>query len=704
MDFEDSLIVGDNEIGFKTGEIARQASGSVLVTLGGTVVLATACSKDEAAEDISFVPLVVDYLERTYSAGKIPGGFFKREGKPSEKEVLISRLVDRPIRPLIPEGYYNETQIVVMVLSHDQENDTHPLAVTGASAALAISDIPFNGPVGAVKIGLVDGQFIINPTVKQLAESKMDMVVAGTASAVTTIEGRMEDVDESTVYSAVEVAHREVQKIVEFQRKFVEKVGKQKKFFTPPEIPAELKEEVNARFGSFIEKINTTPSKEERGNLKKEIINTLKEKYEEDEWWQVEKVIGDRQKELMRKMILQEERRIDGRRINEIRPIECKIKTLPCPHGSAIFRRGETVSLSAVTLGSKRDEQKIDHLIGEDFKRFMLHYNFPPFSVGEVRFMRGPGRREIGHGILAENSLLPVIPGEEEFPYTIRLVSDILESNGSSSMATVCASSLALMDAGIPVKKHVAGISIGLIKEGNEYCLLTDILGDEDFMGDMDFKVAGTREGITGIQLDTKIQDLTLDIVKLGLERAKEARLKVLDLMEKTIPAPRESLSEFAPRVLTLEVPIDKIGRIIGPSGKTIKKIVRDSGAEVEIDDETGVVTIFGDDKISVGQAESMVRGAIKDVEVGEVYEGEVKKILPFGAIVSIGGGKDGLVHISELAHYHVNKVEDLLSVGDKLSVKVKRIGDDGKIDLSRKALIAKNNNNTRENKTSQGG
>ncbi len=704
MDFEDSLIVGDNEIGFKTGEIARQASGSVLVTLGGTVVLATACSKDEASEDISFVPLVVDYLERTYSAGKIPGGFFKREGKPSEKEVLISRLVDRPIRPLIPEGYYNETQIVVMVLSHDQENDTHPLAVTGASAALAISDIPFNGPVGAVKIGLVDGQFIINPTVKQLAESKMDMVVAGTASAVTTIEGRMEDVDESTVYSAVEVAHREVQKIVEFQRKFVEKVGKQKKFFTPPEIPAELKEEVNARFGSFIEKINTTPSKEERGNLKKEIINTLKEKYEEDEGWEVEIVIGDREKVLMRKMILQEERRIDGRRINEIRPIECKIKTLPCPHGSAIFRRGETVSLSAVTLGSKRDEQKIDHLICEDFKRFMLHYNFPPFSVGEVRFMRGPGRREIGHGILAENSLLPVIPEEEEFPYTIRLVSDILESNGSSSMATVCASSLALMDAGIPVKKHVAGISIGLIKEGNEYCLLTDILGDEDFMGDMDFKVAGTREGITGIQLDTKIQDLTLDIVKLGLERAKGARLKVLDLMEKTIPAPRESLSEFAPRVLTLEVPIDKIGRIIGPSGKTIKKIVRDSGAEVEIDDETGVVTIFGDDKTSVGQAESMVRGAIKDVEVGEVYEGEVKKILPFGAIVSIGGGKDGLVHISELAHYHVNKVEDILSVGDKLRVKVKRIGDDGKIDLSRKALIAKNNNNSRENKTSQGG
>jgi polyribonucleotide nucleotidyltransferase len=702
MRFEDSLIVGDNEIHFQTGTVAKQASGAVMVSLGGTVVLATACSKEESQEGLSFIPLVVDYLERTYSAGKIPGGFFKREGKPSDKEILISRLVDRPIRPLMPEGYSNETQIVVMVLSHDQENDTPPLAVTGASAALTISDIPFNGPVGAVKVGLIDGQFIINPSVTQLAESKMDMVVAGTSSAVTTIEGKLDDVNESTVYSAIEVAHREIQKIVQFQKKFAEKVGKQKRFFEPVSISEELIEEVSSRFGSFIDKMNNTPSKGERKKLKNEILDNLKEKYEEDEWWKVEKVIEDKQKELMRKMILEKERRIDGRQIDEIRSIECKVKTLPCPHGSAIFRRGETVSLSAVTLGSKRDEQKIDHLIGEDFKRFMLHYNFPPFSVGEVRFMRGPGRREIGHGLLAENSLLPVIPGEEEFPYTIRLVSDILESNGSSSMATVCASSLALMDAGIPVKKHVAGISIGLIKEKQDYRILTDILGDEDHMGDMDFKVAGTREGITGIQLDTKIQDLTLDIVKEGLGRAKEARLKVLDLMEKKIPAPRESLSEFAPRILTLEVPIEKIGRIIGPSGKTIKKIVRDSGAEVEIDDESGVVTIFGDDKFSVGQAEAMVRGAIKDVEVGEVYEGEVKKVLPFGAIVSIGGGKDGLVHISEIAHYHVNKVEDVLSVGDKLRVKVKRIGDDGKIDLSRKALISKSKHDSKEGNNKQ--
>jgi len=698
MEFRESISVGDKEIYFETGSIAKQAAGAVLVSLGGTVVLATACSKQEGKEGLPFVPLVVDYLERTYSAGKIPGGFFKREGKPSDKEILISRLVDRPIRPLIAEGYTCETQIVVMVLSHDQENDTHPLAVSGASAALAISDIPFNGPIGAVKVGLIDGQFIINPSVEQLAESRMDMVVAGTDSAVTTIEGKMIDVDESTVYSGIEVAHREIQKIVQFQKKMMEKVGKQKRTFEPAVIPSEIEQEVSSRFGSYIDKLIVTPSKNERQNLKSEILENFKEKYEEDELWKVEKVIDDKQKKAMRKMILEQGKRIDGRRIDEIRPIECKVKALPRPHGSAIFRRGETVSLSAVTLGSKRDEQKIDHLIGEDFKRFMLHYNFPPFSVGEVRFMRGPGRREIGHGNLAEHSLFPVVPDEEEFPYTIRLVSDILESNGSSSMATVCASSLALMDAGIPVTKHVAGLSIGLIKEASDYRILTDILGDEDHMGDMDFKAAGTREGITGIQLDTKIQDLNLNIVKEALERAREGRLKILEIMEKTIPAPRESLSEFAPRVITFEVPNEKIGRIIGPSGKTIKQIVRESGAEVEIDDETSMVTIFGDDKISVGKAESMVRGAIKDVETGEVYEGEVKKILPFGAIVSIGGGKDGLVHISEIAHYHVNKVEDVLSVGDKLRVKVKRVGDDGKIDLSRKALISKNKDDTANN------
>ncbi|MEO0293815.1 MAG: polyribonucleotide nucleotidyltransferase [candidate division WOR-3 bacterium] len=690
MEFRDCLIVGGKEICFETGSLARQAEGSVFVSLGGTVVLATVCSKEEEEKEVSFAPLVVDYLERTYSAGKIPGGFFKREGKPSEKEILVSRLVDRPIRPLIPEGYAKETQIVIMVLSHDQENDTPNLAILAASLALAISDIPFDGPIGAVRIGLVGDSFIINPTVSQLAQSKMDLVVAGTSSAVTMIEGKLDDVEDSKVYSAIEIAHREVERIVQFQRKFAEKIGKPKKVFEPIKIPDKLREEVVSRYGSFIYKLNTTPYKEERKILKKEILEDVKKRYSEEECRYVEMIIEERQKELMRKMILEEGKRIDGRNLDEIRPIECKVRALPRPHGSAIFRRGETVSLSAVTLGSKRDEQKLDHLIGEDYKRFMVHYNFPPFSVGEVKAIKGPGRREIGHGILAENSLLPVIPNEEKFPYTIRIVSDILESNGSSSMATVCASSLALMDAGVPVKKHVAGVSVGLVKEGGNYRLLTDIIGEEDHMGDMDFKVAGTREGITGIQLDTKIQDLTLDIIKEGLNRAREGRIKIIEIMEKVIPAPRESLSEFAPRILTFEVPVDKISRIIGPAGKTIKKIVRESDTEIEIDDETGAITIFGDNKESVQKAESMIRRTIKDVEEGEIYEGEVKKLLPFGAIVSIGEGRDGLIHISEIAHYHVNRVEDVLSVGDKLKVKVKRVGEDGRIDLSRKALIAK--------------
>lgn len=697
MEWKDSIKIGDSEITFETGNIARQAQGAVKVTLGGTVVLATACSKWETQEGISFTPLTVDYLERTYSAGKIPGGFFKREGKPSEKEILISRLADRPIRPLIPEDYTSETQLVIIVLSHDQENDTPPISVTAASAALSISDIPFNGPVGAVKVGLIGDEFIINPTVSELEESKMEMVVAGTSTSVTTIEGHMDEVDEDTVYTGIEIAHREIKKLTEFQQKFRGKVGKQQRRYESPQIPVNLREEVLDKAGSSINKLNSIPSKVERTNLRREILEEIKQDYEEDDWWMIESIINEEQKKSMREMVFKKGNRIDGRLLNEIRPIECKVSSLPRPHGSSTFRRGETVSLAAVTLGSKRDEQKLDRLIGEDYKRFMVHYNFPPFSVGEVRWMRGPGRREIGHGILSERSLSTVIPDEDDFPYTIRLVSDILESNGSSSMATVCASSMALMDAGIPIKKHVAGLSIGLIKEGNDYRLLTDILGDEDHMGDMDFKVAGTRKGITGIQLDTKIQDLNLEIIKEGLRRSREGRLEILEKMEKTIPRPRGFLSEFAPRIATIKVPSDKIGQLIGPSGKTIKKIIRESGAEIEIDDEEEIATIFADDKEAVEKAEAMIRGIIKEVESGEVYEGEVKKILPFGAIVSIGSGKDGLLHISEIAHYHVNKVEDILSVGDKVRVKVKRVGNDGKIDLSRKALIDKNKKKGRE-------
>jgi polyribonucleotide nucleotidyltransferase len=535
---------------------------------------------------------------------------------------------------------------------------------------------------------LSGGQFIVNPTVSELEDSRMEMVIAGTSSAITMIEGKMDKVDEDTVATAIEIAHREIKNLVRFQEDLKATVGQPERSYEQLKIPSELHQEVIGKVEKLAEKLNTTPGKKERSIFRRNLIGKVKPEYPEEQHCLIDRIIDKYQKEDMRKRILKEGKRIDGRRLDEVRPIHCEVGNLPRPHGSAIFRRGETVSLSAVTLGSKRDEQKLDRLIGEDYKRFMVHYNFPPFSVGEVRWMRGPGRREIGHGILAERSLRYVIPDEESFPYTIRLVSDILESNGSSSMATVCACSLAMMDAGIPVKSHVAGLSIGLVKEGMDYQLLTDILGDEDFMGDMDFKVAGTREGITGIQLDTKIGDLSIDIIKEALRRATEGRLEILEEMEKTIPRPREMLSKYAPRITRLPIPRDKIGEIIGPAGKTIREIIDKTKAEIEIDDEEAIVLISARDKDDVERAEAMIRGIIKEVQPGEVYEGEVKKILPFGAIVNIGRGKDGLLHISEIAHYHVNKVEDILSVGDKIRVKVKRVDKGGKIDLSRKALI----------------
>ncbi len=693
MEYTGSLKIGDKEIVFDTGKHARLAAGSAKVSCGGTVVLVTACSEWEPSENLDFVPFTVDYLERTYSAGKIPGGFFKREGRPSEKEVLISRLIDRPLRPLIPEDYSYETQVVAIVLSHDQENDTHTLAVCGASAALSISDIPFNGPIGAVKIGLVNDQFIVNPTVSELENSKIDMSIAGTSSAITMIEGKMDEVGEDIIATAIEIAHREIKKLVRFQEDLKAKVGKEERAYARQEIPSTLHNEVLGKVDGMVDKLIRISDKQDRWRFKKSIIDRTTAEYPEEQHHFIREIIDECQKKGMRAMILKEGRRVDGRLLTEIRPIQCEVGVLPRPHGSALFRRGETASLSAVTLGSKRDAQKLDRLVGEEYKRFMVHYNFPPFSVGEVKWMRGPGRREIGHGILAERSLHYVIPDEDQFPYTIRLVSDILESNGSSSMATVCACSLAMMDAGIPVRSHVAGLSIGLVKEGEDYRLLTDIIGDEDYMGDMDFKVAGTREGITGIQLDTKIQDLSIDIIKEALKRATENRLDVLEKMEKTIPQPRSVLSEYAPRITKITIPKEKIGEVIGPAGKTIREIISKTKAEIEIDDEEGVVVILASSKESVQRAEAMIRGVIKEVVPGEVYEGEVKKILPFGAIVNIGRGKDGLLHISEIAHYHVSKVEDILSIGDKVRVKVKRVERDGKIDLSRKALISHDEN-----------
>lgn len=698
MEFNDYIRIGNKEINFEIGKLATQADGAVKVSCGETAILATACSEWEPKEDITFTPLTVDYLERTYSAGKIPGGFFKREGRPSEKEILISRLVDRPVRPLIPEGYNNETQIIILVLSHDQENDTHPLAICGASIALSISGIPFNGPIGAVRIGLIGEQFVVNPTVSEMENSKMEMVIAGTESSITMIEGKMDEVNEDMILKAIEIATREIKKIVGFQKDIKAKFGRKTRQYEEKTIPADFKEEIIQKTASSIEKLNSIPEKRERGLFKKRLMNEILSEYEEEQHPLITEIIEDYRKKLMRKKIIEEGIRIDSRRLNDVRPIHCEVGNLQRPHGSALFKRGETVSLCAVTLGSKRDEQKLDRLIGEDYKRFMVHYNFPPFSVGEVRWMRGPGRREIGHGVLAESSLLYTIPDEDDFPYTIRLVSDILESNGSSSMATVCGCSLAMMDAGIPVKSHVAGISIGLVKEENNYRILTDILGEEDHMGDMDFKIAGTREGTTGIQLDTKIDDLNFEIIKEAIYAGTRARKEILNVMEKTLPRSRKTLSEHAPRISKMQVPKNKVGSVIGPSGKTIRDIINKTGAEIEIDDD-GVIVISADDKQSVEKAEMIIKGIVKDVKPGDVYEGEVKKILPFGAIVKVGRGKEGLLHISELAHYHVKSVDNILSVGDTVRVKVKKVADDGKIDLSRKALIPRSKNKNKDKK-----
>ncbi len=679
--------IGKRKIFIETGKVARQANGSVTVRMGDTVVLVTACAEKEPREGVDFFPLIVNYVERTYAAGKIPGGFFKREGKPSEKEVLISRLIDRPLRPLFPEGYFNDTQVVAMVLSHDQENDSDIPAIIGASAALGISDIPFNGPVGAVKIGYVNDEFIVNPTISELAESRMELVVAGTRNAITMMEGKLQEVDEDIVYTAIEIAHREIQKVIDVQEQLIEAVGKAKIPVEVPIIPESLRNRVIEDIKDDIERSLAIPGKLERKEFYESIVKKEEEQFEEEERPLVRKIIDDYRNERMREMVLKEGKRVDGRGLKDLRPIVCEVGVLPRVHGSALFRRGETVSLCTVTLGTKEDEQRIDELVGEGYKRFMVHYNFPPFSVGEVSPLRSPGRREIGHGALAEKSLSFVIPSEEEFPYTIRVVSDILESNGSSSMATVCGGSLALMDSGIPTKCHVAGISIGLIKEGEEYRLLTDIQGEEDHHGDMDFKVAGTRNGITGIQLDTKIQDLEAKILHEALYQAKEAREKILEIMEKTLPEPRSSVSTYAPKIVVMKIPKDKIGEVIGPGGKTIRGIIDESGAKLEISDD-GEVTISAQDLDAVEKAMKMVKEITEEIEIGSVHKGVVSRIMPFGAFVKIGMGKEGLVHISQLAPYKVNKVEDVVKVGDEIMVKVISIDDMGRIALSRKALL----------------
>ncbi|GMU95183.1 polyribonucleotide nucleotidyltransferase [Ignavibacterium album] len=689
--------IGGKLFSIETGRYARQANGAVMVRYGDTMVLVTAVASEEVKEDQDFFPLQVEYREKTSAAGKIPGGYIKREGRPTEKEILSARLCDRPIRPLFPKNFMNETQVIAMVLSYDGENDADVLAACGASAALTISDIPFDGPMGEVRVGRIDGQFILNPTHQQLEVSDIELVVAGTGDSIMMVEGEAKEVSEAEMLEALKFAQSEIKKIVALQIELQKEAGKQKWVVPDKVIDENLKNDVNElAFEKMKSIVYSVLTKEERSTRNKELAEFVKtslaEKYPEQE-----KVIGellhDMEKELMRQRILTEGIRLDGRKTTDIRPITIETSLLPRTHGSALFTRGETQSLTTVTLGTKNDEQLVDGLLQEYTKKFMLHYNFPPFSVGEVGRLTGVSRREIGHGNLAERSLKQVFPPEEVFPYTVRVISDILESNGSSSMATVCAGSLAMMDAGIPIKAAVSGIAMGLVKEGEQYAILSDILGNEDHLGDMDFKVAGTSKGITGLQMDIKIQGISFEIMEKALAQAKEGRMKILEIMNQAISEPRPHLSPYAPRLITMKIDTDQIGLVIGPGGKTIQGMQRLFGVEIVID-EDGTVNIASPNKENAQKCKEYIKKLTATPEVGEVYEGVVTKIMDFGAFVEILPGKEGLLHISQIDNKRVNKVSDYFKVGDKVLVKLMKI-EDGKLSLSRKEVL----NNSEENK-----
>ncbi|TES90686.1 MAG: polyribonucleotide nucleotidyltransferase [Candidatus Cloacimonadota bacterium] len=705
MKSRNNIEISGRILSFEIDGIAKQADGAVIIQYGDTMVLVSAVASKEESDENYFFPLTVNYVERTYAAGKIPGGFFKREGRPREKEIISSRMIDRPIRPLFPDGFLSETQIIAMVLSADQENDSDILGIIGASTALTISDIPFNGPIGAVRMGYINGEFVINPTFSQLEESKMDLVLVTKNDSLVMLEGGCIEVDESVILRAIDIALPVSRDIIAAQELLRDRIGKAKRTINACDVPLGLSEKIVDLSRGEVEIINQLKNKTERSrvvrSLEEKVCNAIEDEFP-DAQQIVRKVIDDLRRENMRKRVIVEDKlRFDGRRAQEIRPINCEVGVLPRVHGSALFTRGETQSLCAVTLGTTTDQQRVEDLEGESVKTFMLHYNFLPFSVGEVRYLRGPGRREIGHGSLAERALESVLPVEERFPYTIRIVSDILESNGSSSMATVCGSSLALMDAGVPVKTSVAGVSIGLIKEGEKYVILSDIIGDEDHFGDMDFKVAGTRTGITAIQLDTKISDLNIDIIKEALSRAKDGRLYILDMMAGTLKEPRAALSDYAPKVIMMFVPKEKIGGIIGPGGKTIRRLIEETGAEIEISDD-GKVTIVSSTMESVLDAKAKINSLIQEIEAGNIFVGKVTRTTNFGAFVEITPGKEGLIHISQLAHHRVSKVEDEVKVGDEVKVIVKEIDDLGRINLSRKAVITPSDSSKKDNQTRQ--
>lgn len=681
--------IGGRRLVLESGRVANNADGAVVVRYGDTVVLTTVCRSEKPVER-DFLPLIVDYREKTYAAGRIPGGFFKREGRPKDKEILTARLIDRPIRPLVAKDFSHEIQVVAIVLSSDQENDSDILGVIGASAVLSMSSVPFAGPVGAVRIGRIAGDFILNPTFSQLPDSDLNLVVIGKGEKVITLEGSAKGVSEEDVLKAVESGYSEIEKIVGIQEELVSVCGKKKIEVTPPQMPDGLEDELRREVGAEIERLNAITVREERreglSKLLDQTIEKLTETYPETEAL-IAKLFEEIQRDSVRRRILEQGVRLDERQPNEIRPISCEVGLLPRAHGSALFTRGGTQSLCAATLGTTLDEQKVEDLEGQSYKSFMLHYNFPPFSVGEVRPLRAPARREVGHGLLAERALESVIPSEEIFPYTIRIVSDILESNGSSSMATVCGGSLSLMDAGVPIKAPVAGMALGLVKEGGKEVLLADIMGEEDHFGDMDFKVAGTRSGITAIQSDTKIQGIGIDTVKQALELGKEARYHVLDIMEKTLPKPRPDLSVYAPRLWVMSIPKDKIGDVIGTGGRVVRGIIEETGAKVEIEDD-GKITISAMDKDSGERALQLIEKIVEEVEVGKTYLGRVTKVTNFGAFVEVLPGKEGLVHISKIAPFRVSRVEDFLRVGEEALVKVIGIDEQGRVSLSHKDAV----------------
>jgi polyribonucleotide nucleotidyltransferase len=686
-----SLQIGGKTLTLETGRLAKQANGAVLVSLEDTIVLCTVVAKDEPTEGQDFFPLSVDYREKSASAGKIPGGFFKREGRPSEKEILASRLIDRPIRPLFQEGFFCETQINCNVFSSDGENDADVISAVGASAALLISGIPFEEPIAEVRVTKFENELIVNPTYEQTEKGEFEIVVAGTIDSIVMVEGEAKEISEQTLLEAVKFAHKHIIEICNFEKEFASAVAKTRREVTPPEVNEEMVKDVRElSLNVFKELDRTILTKEERHEkhkeLKNKVLEALAEKYPESEEI-IEAIMHDIEYEDMREMILNEGRRLDGRSYKDIRNITCDISVLPRTHGSALFTRGETQSLTTVTLGTKRDEQIVEGLKEETTKRFILHYNFPGFSTGEVGGRPGPGRREIGHGNLAERSLKKMLPPDTEFPYAIRVVSDILESNGSSSMATVCAGSLSLMDAGVKLKKPVAGIAMGLIKEGDNVAVLSDILGSEDHFGDMDFKVAGTADGITAIQMDIKIRGISFEIMEKALEQAREGRMHILSIMNQTISEARESISKFAPQLYTMMVPTELIGAVIGPGGKTIRHIIAESKSEIDIDD-FGKVTIASVSKESADIARVMIENLTQTPEVGKIYDGIVKGIKDFGAFVEIFPGKEGLLHISEIDNKRIAKVSDVLKMGDKIQVKLVAVDEFGKLKLSRRILL----------------